>query len=86
MKKLTYFVMAVILLVSSIAFADAKADGYSFAPDENFKPGVYVAVRDAKAFSDADVSSPWKKGNVKKGTKSRSRAAATMPLTRRVCG
>lgn len=70
MKRfVTSFAMIVILLMSSMAFADAKADGYSFAADEHFKPGVYVAIRDAKAYTDADVSAPWEKGNVKKGSK-----------------
>lgn len=43
--------------------------GYSFARAESFKPGVYVAVRGAKASTAVDVSWPWKKGNVKKGAK-----------------
>lgn len=69
MKKFAVFVSLVflVLIASSTCFADAKADGYSFVQDESFKPGDYVAIRDAKAYTDADVSAPWPKGNVKKG-------------------
>lgn len=70
MKKIMMsLLMLVVLSSGSTCFADAKADGSQFIPDDTFKPGVYVAVKDANAYSDAYPAATWREYNIKKGTR-----------------
>lgn len=77
MKQFIAATLLVALLIPCVAHADAKADGYSFMPDGSFKPGIYVAVRDAKAYSDADTTTLWRQYKFKKGTQIKVYAAGT---------
>ncbi|SMF94369.1 hypothetical protein SAMN02949497_1681 [Methylomagnum ishizawai] len=51
-------------------YDSAKADGYSYSPRDDFKPGEYVATQDVKTYSDAveDKGYLWKEYTIKQGT------------------
>lgn len=56
------------LSMSAIAWAQ-KADGYAYQQNDNFPPGIYEAVEDAKVYFDIDKKSVEKKALIKKGAR-----------------
>lgn len=67
--KLVINLLAITCL-SVPAFASAqKADGYAYQQNDNFPPGVYEAVVDAKVYFDIDKKAVEKGSLIKKGTR-----------------
>lgn len=68
MKRVIMLLASVCLSMPLSSLAQ-KADGYDYQNNDNFPPGVYEAVVDAKVYFDIDKKSVEKSVRLKKGTR-----------------
>lgn len=68
MKLLINLLAVVCLNVPTISWAQ-KADGYDYQENDNFPPGIYEAVVDAKVYFDINKKMVEKGVLIKKGTR-----------------
>jgi hypothetical protein len=66
--KLVISLVAVTYLYMPITSWAQEADGYAFQVNENFTPGIYEALVDAKVYYDIDKKAVQKDSFIKKGT------------------